>query len=136
MRLVLVQEDGGGPLGAGLGQRHERGRRNRVVVPPGNPIPPRHAPAAPAGQRLLDHRHGGQSAVAVQIDGILAVPADDHFLAAWPAEPADGDLIRGEGGQGPAAVGAEVRCTASAAPGPSIRSVAMAPRPGGVSWMT
>ena len=135
--VVLVQEDGGGALGAGVGQGRQRGRRDRIGMTGGCPIAPRELLAAGGHQRFFDHRHGGQPAVTVQFDGVVGAAADNDFLAAIAAETADHQPIRRETSPAAGRCGRGI-ATAPPRSRPALRyaSVAIAPRPGGVSWIT
>ena len=92
-RLILVQEDGGGPLGAGLAQGQHRGDGQRIGPLGGEPLLPEKRPAARVNQRLLDHLYGGVAAVTVNFDRLIRAAADDDFLTGVIAEAADGQSL-------------------------------------------
>ena len=99
---VLVQQDCGGALGAGLGQTNKSGRRHGIGMPTIHPLAPRREVAARGHERLLDHRHGSHPTMTVQFDGIVCTPTEYDLLTLFAAKTSDHELINGIRHQRPA----------------------------------
>ncbi len=79
--LVLVEEDGGGALGGGLGQFHQRSRGDRIDLRLGEPLAPREFLAAALDKRSQDGSRRGMAAVAMNLDPRRSGARGDHFFA-------------------------------------------------------
>ena len=82
--VVLIQQNGGCPLGSGVGQGNSGFGADRIVLVPLGPIPPRDLLAASFEQRLLETCHGGHSPVTVQPDRIIRNATNDDSFAQLP----------------------------------------------------